>query len=207
MKSPRFSLFALLACLAGLDTYAAVVVSDAALIDDPFSSTKKLLTLTQSIPPGKGLFAIEIEARNAIQYTFRYAGIAEEYALFDVSGNEEITSAFANARTPLVSNNGVDPGSASVRFSPNQSRYFGFWDDRNVDNNPDPGDNFGWVLLRQTGSSLSLDSSATAIGSGIIVGTTTQVPEPSSALLLGAGAFILCAIRRTRTKSNRHPTE
>ena len=69
-------------------------------------------------------------------------------------------------------------------FTLDQSKYFGYWDDRLNGDTPDRNDNYGWVLLTRTASGLVASSGATAIGGGIIVGTTTQVPESASTILI-----------------------
>lgn len=182
----------------GSYTQAAVIVDDAALIDSPFSSPNKLLTLTQSIPPGEGLFSIEVEAISTSQYNFNYAGIAEEYALFFANSGEEFTPTVALTDTPLVSNNGVDPGTTLVTFSPGQTRFFAYWDDRNFDSIPDVSDIYGWVTLQRSGSVLNVGASATAQGGGIVVGTTTQIPEPSAATLVCLGTLAFCLLWREK---------
>ncbi len=103
-----------------------VIANDAAIL--PIFGSGQYLTLTNSINPSQGrygLFAIQITSISASQFTFSYSGIAEEYALYDVSPGIAIDPAFAAATTPLVSNNGVDPGSSVQTFLLGQSRYFG----------------------------------------------------------------------------------
>ena len=59
-------------------------------------------------------------------------------------------------------------------------------------NRPDPKrDEFGWTELSSSGTDLAQV--------GIVVGTTIPIPEPSTALLLGAGLTGLAAWRRRGT--------
>lgn len=176
-----------------------VIPNDAAIL--PLFGSGQYLILTNSIDPSQGrygLFAIQITSNSPSQYTFSAYGIAEEYALYGVSPGVAIDPAFAAATTPLVSNNGVDPGGSVQTFSFGQSRYYAYWDDRYYDSGiaqriRDSTDNYGWVQITRTVSGLRVSSSATALGSGIIAGTLTQIPEPSAGLLLFLGlAFSVC---------------
>lgn len=176
---------------------AVVIVNDAVIVQSSFNSADKRLALTQSIPDGQGLFAIEIATFTSSLFNFSYFGIAEEYGLFLVTVGTVFDPAYAIANDPIVSNNGIDPGSSAQQFTLNQSKYFGYWDDRLNGNVPDSTDNYGWVRITRTASGLVASSGATAIGGGIIVGTTTQVPEPASAVLL-LGGSVLLALRRWR---------
>ena len=185
------------ACTLHVMGQGTVIIDDAAILPI-FYDSGQYLTLTNSINPGEGrygLFAISITPLGGSEFAFSYAGIAEEYALFGVVSGTVMDPAFATSNTPLVSNNGVDPGSSVQMFSILQSRYFGYWDDRPPGGNqtPDVNDNYGWVLIKRTASGLQVSSSATAVGRGIIVGTLTQVPEPSPAVLLALCACLCCA--------------
>ena len=186
-----------------------VIANDAAIL--PLLGSGQYLTLTNSIDPSQGrygLFAIEISSGSVSQFTFSYAGIAEEYALFGVTPGVVINPTFAAGTTPLVSNNGVDPGSTVQTFTLGQSRYFGYWDDRhpNLGNRiPEISDNYGWVLITRTAAGLQVFSSATAIGGGIIAGTFTQVPEPSTNALILIGAGLCLCIGRFGFRSSRPP--
>ena len=56
---------------------------------------------------------------------------------------------------------------------------------------------FGWALLRNSASGLQLLGSAVTYDRpGIVIGTTTTVPEPTAALLLAGAAFPLLLRRR-----------
>src|ERR1039458_152448 len=169
-----------------------VIANDAAIL--PLLGSGQYLTLTNSINPGQGrygLFAIEISSGGGSQFTFSYAGIAEEYALYSVTSGTVIDPSFAMLTAPLVSNNGVDPGSSVQTFLLGQSIYFGYWDDRQfsgidpgIHDTPDIYDNYGWVEITRTAAGLQVSSSATALGGGIIAETLTQTPEPSVSVLV-----------------------
>jgi hypothetical protein len=181
-----------------------VVASDAAIL--PLVGSGQYLTLTNSINPSQGrygLFAIQISSGGGSQFAFSYAGIAEEYSLYSVTPGTTIDSSFAMSTAPLVSNNGVDPGSSVQTFSLGQSTYFGYWDDRQFSgidpgilNTPDIYDDYGWVLLTRTAAGLQVSSSATALGGGIIAATLTQTPEPSISVLVLLGLGLGFGARR-----------
>ena len=57
---------------------------------------------------------------------------------------------------------------------------------------------WGWVHLRNDASGLSVLGSAMAYGEGgIVIGTTTPVPEPGTFVQLGVGLAALAMLRRT----------
>src|ERR1043165_3779885 len=97
-----------------------VIANDAAILPLFGSGLGQYLTLTHSINPSQGrpgLFAIQISSGSGSQFTFSYAGIAEEYALYSVGPGSSLDPVFAISTTPLVSNNGTDPGSSVQTFS------------------------------------------------------------------------------------------
>jgi len=173
------------------DTRYILIVSVAVIVATWSSSVADVITndavisgnyleLTQSIPPGEGLFSVSISSNGLGEYEFEYAGIAEEYALFTSVSGEVFTSSCAETNTPFVSNNGSDPGSGVLNFTVDVPVYLSYWDDRNFDSKPDANDNYGWAMLVWDGSELGVSESATALGSGIVVGTTQIVPTPAT---------------------------
>jgi hypothetical protein len=66
---------------------------------------------------------------------------------------------------------------------------------------------FGWARLEYTASGLQILGQATALGgNGIIAGTTTVLPEPSTLSLITAGAVgLLFAHRRLRSRRRLEP--
>ena len=59
---------------------------------------------------------------------------------------------------------------------------------------------YGWVELENDSGVVSAVDSATAYMPGIIVGTTTAIPEPSSSVLIGFAAITLLNVRRRSQK-------
>ena len=65
---------------------------------------------------------------------------------------------------------------------------------------------FGWARLKYTATGLQILDQATALsGNGIIAGTTTVLPEPSTLSLIGVGAFALVTIRRLKSRRENGP--
>lgn len=175
---------------------AVVIVDDASIIDEFFGFDDQTLTLTKS-QMGGGLFAISIATQAEGQFLFEVQGIAEEYALFQVPKLSLFTPSFVNSTFPFISNDGF-AGSGVLELNFGETAYLAYWDDRGpFDSIPNTSDNFGWVeVTPRLSSGLEVVSGATAIGSGIIVGTTTPIPEPSICLLL-LGSLLIVG-RRTR---------
>ena len=203
MRTKQISVTFLMSLLGGLSqsASAAVIINDAVIGPSIFGAGHVFLTLSQSIPSGQGLFAIDIETVDPSQYHFSYAGIAEYYKFFAVAPGASIDPAFVLQNSPIVSNDN-NPGSNTQTFALNQSKYFGYWDDRLNGNEPDSNDNYGWVLLTRTSSGLVASSGATAIGGGIIVGTTNQLPEPTSTMLIALGFLSISRRRASRNDRN-----
>jgi hypothetical protein len=179
---------------------AAVILDDAVIV--PLFGSGNYLTLSKSIPLGQGFFAIGIANTSPSEFLFSYAGIAEYSKLFEVASGTRFDPAFVLQNGPIVSNDN-NPGSNTQTFALNQSKYFAYWDDRLNGNAPDINDNYGWVLLTRSDSGLVASSGATAIGGGIIVGTTTQVPEPAAITIMAFGALWISMRRAFRNDRNR----
>ncbi len=174
---------------------SVVFFNDAAI---KTSSSGPYLTLTNSVNPSQGRygnFSILITPLGGLTFSFQYYGVAEVFALYAVTSGTVIDPAFAASTPPLVSNNGVGPASSVQTFPLGQPRLFGYWDARfpsPSNKTPDIDDHYGWVWLAPSSlTELRVSASATVIGGGIIAGTTTPVPEPSSVILLMAGAGLL----------------
>lgn len=194
----------LLLLSAGLLTQslsAAVIVNDAAL-DSPAFGGDYGLRLTQSTSgPGQGLVFVSFDDVGAGTFQFNTSlgnsySIAEEFRLFVAPAGTRFDPQYVSSHTPFFTN--AAPAFWSLSIPLNSSLIIAYWDDRPPVPAPaDANDNYGWVRLTNTASGLVAESSATAIGGGIIVGTTNQVPEPSSALLGGIGLVCVC-LRRIR---------
>lgn len=186
-----------IACMVPVAARAAVVVLDDAQIQ-PMWDLPEVLTLTKSVD--WGVFAVSIQQQGS-DFRFAYAGIAELYRLFEATEGTLIDSTFAQQTTPIVGNDGIDPGSSLQSFALGESRYFAYWDDRNGGPLPDVQDNYGWVKLTRTADGLVASSSATAIGGSIQVGSVTAVPEAGALAMWSAGAALILAaapLRRSR---------
>ena len=179
-----------LCCLLTMNASAFIIVDDAAL-DTDWPMSDYLLYLTQSIPPGQGLFAISITDNGNNDYEFNYSGIAEYYALYAAVSGTALTPSYAQNTTPLVANYEPGPFSSTINIPLDSSIFLGYWDDRDFEDVPSQNDNYGWIELMNTTDGLTIWGGATAIGGGIYVGTYSQIPEPSTFILLCTGALAL----------------
>lgn len=178
---------------------AFIMEDDAVLETGTFSDY--VIYLTLSIPPGQGLFAIQIYDRGNGEFMFGYGGIAESYALYTAVSGMALTPAYAQNHAPLISNYQPEHFYATVDLPLDHTLLFGYWDDRVFDGIPTESDNYGWFQLQNTADGLSIWGGATAIGGGIYVGTYTQIPEPSLTALFCTGAAAL--IFQTRRKARK----
>ncbi len=125
-------------------------------------------------------------------YLFSYMGIAEGFAFYNVNFGDLISPSFTEQTAPLLSNFNGGPFSANFVIAVNEDRYLGYYAN---------GINYyGWVHIRNTPAGLIALESATSVGNGILVGSFTEIPEPSvSALGIPALASL------TRRKRVRRP--
>ena len=111
---------------------------------------------------------------------------------YSVTNGTVLNPAFRSTATPFASNFNNTVG--QIQLAVGQDFYLGFWIQ-------DVTDRYGWAHLKLTSSTtLSLlGSAAEDSGSGIIVGTTTVVPEPSSFCLtaLALVSALSCWRRRS----------
>ena len=195
-------------CLAApLAGVAEVVTNDAVLFPQPGGAA---LGLALSIPVGEGACAFLFQQGEGLSTVISGYSIAELCALFEVAPGDVFDAAYVSAHAPLVSNSGM-PFSAVIAAGVT-TKVFGYWDDRsvwtvsNTPGVPDAYDNYGWVAVAfeadTEGGTVSwrvLDG-ATARGGGIVVGTYTAVPEPSSYGLVGGLATLALAAGRRRRR-------
>ena len=173
--------------------HSAVILDDAVLTRGTGSFENNYqLRLTQSIQlRGLGLFEIRIvrDQTDFSLFQFTAIGIAELMALYTAPFGTEMNAAYVTSHTQLAGNGGP-PYSGTATIPVGGSRYFSYWD--GFFPPPTDTDNYGWILISNQAGVLSAQSGVTALSSGIIVGTTTQVPEASSlflASLAGLGFF------------------
>lgn len=180
---------------------AAVIQNDAmivtpttapAYIDRTYLPFSLQFILTQSAPPGNGLFLLEVVNASSTTFTFNSFGIAEAYSLFLTSPGTVFGVDYVNTSPSFVSN-WNSPTSATLTLGIGQSAYIGYWDNRTINGYTTayPTDLFGWARVRNQSGTLTVVESATATGEGIIVGTLQQIPEPASGIMVILSASAL----------------
>ncbi len=181
---------------------ATIFINDAVMGPDPvyFDDPSWTAITLQSISgtPGAGLFFIQIQTLSPTLFSLNCGGIAEAYSLYATTVGSSFDATAAASTTPIISN--VSQFTDYLTLPLNQSKYFAYWNENlaaPIASFPTPADNYGWLEVTNTANGLVLNSSVTAQGGGIVVGTTTQVPEPASAMLMLLGAAGI-AIRRGR---------
>ena len=186
----KASYLLIVSIFVALISKADVIIGDAQL--NPGTSSSLMLVTTNSNPAG-GLSVI-IDDLGGGSYEFT-DGILSFYGLYAAAPGLDFTPSYANSNSILV------PGTSIQTFTLNETKYFAYWeDDMMSTGTPVVEDNYGWVSLTHTVSGLSISNSATAIGGGIIVGTYTQIPEPSSVLLLMFGSGSILFYRRAKCR-------
>ena len=188
---------------------AAVIQNDAMIvtpttapgdIESGYLTFEHQIILTQTAPPGDGLFLLEVGFTSSSTFLFRYAGIAEVYSLYMADQGTIFDATYVNSQPSFV-NNLNTPGENTLTLLRGESQYIAYWDDRTIPVTPDQsasdGDLYGWALVTNVAGELVVTESATATSTGIIVGTLQQIPEPSTTLLLIAGLSTV-AIQRKR---------
>lgn len=148
----------------------------------------EIRTWTQPNNGGDGAF-LDLTVSNFVLSAYSYTvGIGEAWdsvtngTVFSPSTRSSLTP-FANSLNPPFT-----PGQISL--SPGYDFYLAFWLQES------PVARYGWAHLEYTGSNLILLGNAIEdSGSGIIVGTTTVVPEPSALGLTAVGLVSLFAWR------------
>lgn len=174
-------------------TVKAAVLTNNIQIGSLSNFGQELFQVTQ--PGQNGLFALLISSNQPGQYTMSAWGIAELYSVHSAFSGLEFTPSYVRGSAPLL-NNMNNPGSFQFSLGIGQSILFAYWDDLygpfpnpSAFMVPDEYDGYGWFQLTRTFRGLTVSGSATAVGGGIIVGTYTQIPEPSVATV-----FVLVAV-------------
>lgn len=186
--------------LAAAANVGATVISDDAALGPGAPFGEYQLSLTASIPPGEGALFITFDSAGGNLFGFSTSAntyaIAERFTLYELTYGAAFTPDYVAGATPLFDNTG--PANWQIAIPLYASIYLAIWDDRETfDNAPTANDSYGWIQLTHTASGLAGSASATALGGGIVVGTTSQIPEPATAALLALGALVLARVRRT----------
>ena len=189
MKMKRWCLIGLLILANSSLLRAEVLVGDATLGSGGIYGDYEL-TLASS----QYAFFVGFDFTGGDLYSFSTSGnsysIAEGLRLFQAPYGTELTPTYAASTTPLFDNSSTADWQISIPLD--TSIYLAYWDDRaTLDYTPTANDGYGWIQLTHTASGLEGSASATAIGSGIIVGTTTAIPEPSTIALCIIGSLAL----------------
>ena len=129
--------------------------------------------------------------------TFGIAGftLGSPFSAYLVADGATFTPAYASGNTPLASN--IDSSGIGNQFDilVGQSVFLAFYTEELLPDGPSFGDQYAWIEISNTGSGLTSLGDATALDTGgIIVGTTTSVPEPGFALIV----LGLCGFYRRR---------
>lgn len=179
-------------------TSLATVLEDDVSIKPWGSGQTLVLSKSFTGQAGEGLFALDIAKVGASTYELDIVGIAELYGFYEVTPGQVFDASFRQATQPLVSNWGTG-GQALVSFAPNETKYLAYWD-AGFAARPEL---YGWVALVRGPDGLLAADSVTALGSGIIVGTTTAVPEPANALLFLCGVAAMVAAAGVKGRAKR----
>ncbi len=158
------------------DVYTTGVASN-------FSGGQGLISAwTQPNLSGDGaIIGVNIDNSNVLTSTTFSVGIGHVW--YSVMPGTIIDPAFALAAPAFL--NAFTGAHGQIQLTLGQTFLLGFWLDANGNAVPGLGDRFGWASFTYNTSGLSLVSSAIeSTGTGIIAGTTTAVPEPSTACLL-----------------------
>lgn len=183
------------------------IVSGSIIFSQPAAAPPGTYLMASAYPggPNSGFFVLSLSTLGAGQYQLGYYGIAEIYSVHEATSGMAFTPAYAAGDTPLL-NNLDTPGTYQFSLGLGQSKLFAYWDDAHYPvSQPPPGalhdaidvyDAYGWFRLTRQVSGLAITDSATAMGDGIIVGTYTAVPEPTSFALGLLAAFGIALQRR-----------
>lgn len=192
----------LVGCAWGASLAGQVVVGGVS-VGGAFWPGEAVLGLDVSlIPVGEGLCAVFLNTVSSgsgagLATRISGAGIAEEYRFYHVAPGVRFDVEYVRTQVASVGNNG-EYGGYDIAYEEGQEVYLAFWDDRSMWSGagevgvPDGVDLYGWLKLGvslgeepESGESPALNwrvlESATARGGGIVVGTLTQIPEPSVA--------------------------
>ena len=197
----RVTALTLLAAACMADNAVATVYIDDAVINPGGwpPGTDYTISLSQTVTPN---FSIGISALGNNEFLFTCLGIAELYSLHVVTSDLYYDPVYVGNTTPFIYNWDTPTNSISIELY--ESVLFGYWDDKErfevEDRTPAVNDSYGWFELQNSDSGLVIIDGATAVGGGIIAGTYTQIPEPSTIALLLVGTFGLLINGRNKKK-------
>ncbi len=198
----------LLAISAGSLWGQGTIVPHSIAFGQPAAAPPGTYLMANAYPsgPNGGFFVLNLATISAGNYRLSYYGIAELYSVHAASFGAAFTPAYVAGNAPLLNNNNM-PGSYQFSLGLGQSMLFGYWDDAvsggsplpgGTPNIPDSTDAYGWFRLTRQVSGVVIADSATAMGGGILAGTYTAVPEPTSLALGLVGVGFVGIIYRRR---------
>jgi hypothetical protein len=189
-------------CLAIPRTEASTVFTDGVTVG-PFSLfPPPSYQISASVDPGGtgnlGELLVSIDGSSLVLTSEGGSlGIGSDW--FVVSQGTEIGPGLVNTGTLLGGTIGGNHFGSQLQLQASVPFLVGFWlDSGGTPGLPGKGDRFGWAaMVYRPATGLVLVDSATSISDGIIAGTTTTVPEPSTTLL-GIATCGLVSVRRRR---------
>jgi hypothetical protein len=195
VKNLFLPLVTALSCLSL--TEGAVIQNDAIIANAqtaslPLPGEGDHFFLTQTAPPGNGMFLYQVTSQIPHNFTFSDMGIAEPNRLFLSEFGDRFDVLYLQSH-PSFATNWNNHGAGTFTLLPGESRYLAYWDLRFFSDN----DLFGWAHLTNIDGQLVVAASATAVGGGIVVGTLERIPEPSTGGIL-ASAVVAATLRRSR---------
>lgn len=148
----------------------------------------QIQTWTQPNGAGNGAYVwVTINGSLILSPYSSSVGIGQRW--FSVTNGTVFNSAALSTETPFANNLSPPFNPGQIQLSVGTNFYLAFVQLEGFTNQ------YGWVQLQYTGSSLTLLGNAIEnSGSGIIVGTTTVVPEPSALMLTGLSFGLLVSI-------------
>ncbi len=153
-------------------------------------------TWTQPNNTGDGAFlGLTINSSLVLSAYAATVGIGEEW--YSVTNGTVLSPATQSSLTPFANNLTAPFYPGQIQLSLGQDFYLGFWLQE------PPNNEYGWAHLEYTANGLGLlGNEIEDTGSGIIVGTTTVVPEPSALYL--AVLAILPLLACSKRVRNHH---
>jgi hypothetical protein len=145
-----------------------------------------------------GLFSVTVQPAGNDTFRFGYRGIAELYHVYAAEPGDIIDAPFLDTALNVIDNLGPSSNVHPLQtIRSGETRYFALWDAiKGFSTSPKPEDRYGWFALHNQGGVLSLTGSATTFGYGLVVGSTTQVPELPAVWMGALGLAAVGSVRR-----------